>query len=174
MPYASCPPLLMPKPHLRTHWLLLAICLLLAGCNEVSRSGDPFDPHIEGLELVEWISGDEAIKDINKLHGMPIDVVKGFIAKYKGPHEKATIWVSEAASEELAEEQIVIMIRKMKRNKRSPFSHYRDLRVKDVKVVAFDGMRQTHYVFRDNKWVYWISADAERIDNILQHVYGGG
>jgi hypothetical protein len=150
------------------------ICLLLAGCNEQSQPNEPFDPHIEGLELVEWISGDEAIKAINKLHGMPIDVVKGFIAKYEGPREKATIWVSEAASEELAEEQIMVMIQKMKDNRRSPFSHYRDLRVRDLKVVAFDGMRQTHYVFRDNKWVYWVSADAERIDKILQHVCGGG
>jgi hypothetical protein len=153
--------------------ILLVLALLLAGCNERSQPSEPFDRDIEGLELVEWISGDEAIKDINKLHGMPIDVVKGFIAKYKGPHEKATIWVSEAASGELAEEQIIIMIRKMKRNKRSPFSHYRDLLVKNLKVVAFDGMKQTHYVFRDNTWVYWISADAERIDKILQHVYGG-
>jgi hypothetical protein len=104
---------------------------------------------------------------------MSIDVVKGFIAQYKGPHGLATIWVSEAVSEELAEEQIVIMIKKMKGNKRSPFSHYRDLRVKDLKVIAFDGMRQTHYVFRDNKWVYWISADAEGIDKIVHHVYGG-
>jgi hypothetical protein len=160
----------MSKPYLRHLQLLFAICLLLAGCNAVSRSGDPFNPHIEGLELVEWVSGDEAIKAINKLHGMPIDVVTAFIAKYKGPDEKATIWVSEAASEELAEEQILVMIQKMKDNKRSPFSHYRDLHIRGSKVIAFDGMRQTHYVFRDNKWVYWISADAERVDKILQHV----
>lgn len=163
MPYAPC-----------AMRLLFVIGLLLAGCNEVSRPVEPFDPHIEGLELVEWITGDDAMKAINKLHGMPIDVVTGFIAQYKGPHEKATIWVSEAASQELAEEQIMIMIQKMKDSRRSPFSHYRDLYVRGLKVVAFDGMGQTHYVFRDNKWVYWISADAKRIDNILQHVYGDG
>jgi hypothetical protein len=164
----------MLKSCLRNLWPLFVFALLLAGCNEESRPGEPFDPHIEGLELVEWISGDAAMKAINKLHGMPIDVVAGFIAHYKGPHEKATIWVSEAASKELAEEQIVIMIQRMKDNTRSPFSHYRDLCVRGLKVIAFDGMRQTHYVFRDDKWVYWISADAKRIDKILQHVYGSG
>ncbi|MBW1741925.1 MAG: hypothetical protein JRJ47_00650 [Deltaproteobacteria bacterium] len=158
----------------RKAWILLVLALLLAGCNEELRPGEPFDPHIEGLELVEWISGDDAMKAINKLHGMPIDVVTGFIAHYKGPNEKATIWVSETTSEELAEEQIVIMIQKMKDNTRSPFSHYRDLNVRGLKVIAFDGMRQTHYVFRDNKWVYWISADEKRIDEILQHVHGNG
>jgi hypothetical protein len=172
MPYALHFMLPIFQPCLRILWPLVALAVLLAGCNEASRSGDPFNPHIEGLELVEWISGDEATKSINKLHGTPIDVVTGFIAKYKGPHEKATIWVSEAKSQELADEQITIMIQKMKENKRSPFSHYRDVYVKGSKVIAFDGMRQTHYVFRDDKWVYWISADAKRIDLILQHVYG--
>jgi hypothetical protein len=164
----------MLKPCFKNLWLLFAICLLLAGCNEASRSGEPFDPHIQDLELVEWIGGDEAIRAINKLHGMPIDVVSGFIAKYKGPQEKVTIWVSEATSEKLAEEQIIVMIQKMKDNRRSPFSHYRDFSIRGSKVIAFDGMRQTHYVFRDNKWVYWISANAKRIDKILQHVHGDG
>jgi hypothetical protein len=162
----------MLKPYLKNFWPLFLVGFLLVGCDKDSRPGEPFDPHIAGLELVEWVSGDAAIKAINKLHGMPIEVATGFIAHYKGPDEKATIWVSEAASEKLAEEQIAIMIQKMKDSSRSPFSHYRDLYVRDLKVIAFDGMRQTHYVFRDNTWVYWISADAERIDKILQHVYG--
>jgi hypothetical protein len=160
--------------YLRSARILFVLSLLLVGCNAVSRPAEPFDPHIKGLELVDWISGDEAIKAVNQLHGMPIDVVAAFIGKYKGPQERATIWVSEATSEELAREQIAVMIQKMKDNKRSPFSHYRDLNVRGWKVIAFDGMGQTYYVFRDNTWVYWISANAERIDEILRHVQGEG
>jgi len=148
-------------------WILIA--LLLAGCNEPS-SGPSFDPHIQDLELVKLITGDEAIKAINKLHGMSIDVVMGLIAHYEGMNDKATIWVSEASSQDLAEEQIVVMIRKMKSNARSPFSHYRTMNKKGFRVIAFDGMGQVHYVFRDNKWAYWISADAKHIDMVLQHV----
>jgi hypothetical protein len=160
----------MLKSFHRNLQLLFVLGLVLAGCHERSRATQPFDPNIEGLELVEWISGDEAIKAVNKLHGMPIDAVTAFIAKYKGPQEMATIWVSEAASKELAKEQITIMLQKMKDNRRSPFSHYRDLYIRGLKVIAFDGMRQTHYVFGNNTWVYWISADPERIDKILGHV----
>ena len=159
MPYAPC-----------AMRLLIVLALLLAGCHERSRATQPFDPNIEGLELVEWIHGDAATKAINKLHGMPIDAVSAYIAKYKGPQETATIWVSEAASEALAKEQITIMLQKMKDNTRSPFSHYRDLCIRGSKVIAFDGMRQTHYVFRDKQWVYWISADEKRIDKIFRHV----
>jgi hypothetical protein len=152
-------------------WILLGF--LLAGCNQ-SPSGLPFDPHIEGLKLVKLITGDDAIKAINQLHGMPINVVRGFIAHYEGVHDKAVIWVSEATSEKLAQRQIAVMIQKMKSSRRSPFSHYRTLDIKGLRVIAFDGMGQVHYVFRDNKWAYWISADAKRMDKIMKHVYRAG
>ena len=152
-------------------WILLGF--LLAGCNQ-PPSGLPFDPHIEGLKLVKLITGDDAIKAINQLHGRPINVVRGFIAHYEGVHDKATIWVSEASSKELAKRQIAVMIHQMKNNRSSPFSHYRALNIKGLGVIAFDGMGQVHYVFRDNKLVYWISADAKRMDKIMKHVYRAG
>jgi hypothetical protein len=148
-------------------WILLGF--LLAGCNQ-SPSGPPFDPHIEGLKLVKLITGDDAIKAVNQLHGKPINVARGFIAHYEGVHDKATIWVSEASSQELAKRQIAVMIRRMKNNRRSPFSHYRALDIKGLTVIAFDGTGQVHYVFRDNRLVYWISADAKRMDKIMKHV----
>jgi hypothetical protein len=148
-------------------WIFLGF--LLSSCNQ-SQSVPPFDVNAEGLEQVRLITGDEAINAINKLHGMPIDVVRGFIAHYKGVRDKATIWLSEAQSEDLAKRQIEVMVEKMKQSKRSPFSHYRVSHVKGRRVVGFDGMGQVHYVFRDKKWVYWISADAWRIDEILDHI----
>jgi hypothetical protein len=148
-------------------WILLGF--LLAGCNQ-TPPGPPFDPHIEGLNLVKWTTGNDAIKAINQLHGKPINVLRGFIAHYEGVHDKATIWVSEAPSQELAKKQIAVMVRQMKNNRRSPFSHYRTLEIRDRTVIAFDGLGQVHYVFRDNKYVYWISADAKRMDNIMKHI----
>jgi hypothetical protein len=82
--------------------------------------------------------------------------------------------VSEASSEELADKQIEVMIEKMKQSQRSPFSQYRVLDLKGLRVVAFDGMGQVHRVFRQKRWVYWISADARRIDDIVGHVRGTG
>ena len=148
-------------------WILLAF--LLAGCNR-TPSGPPFDPHIEGFELVKLITGDDAIKAINQLHGRPINVLRGFIAQYKGTHDKATIWVSEASSQALAQKQISVMIEKMKNSARSPFSHYRTFQINGIRVIAFDGMGQVHYVFRDKAWAYWITGDAKRVDKIFRHV----
>lgn len=153
----------------RSYRVWIVVGLLLAGCNQ-PRSILPFDLDLEGLEQVRLVTGDEAINAINRLHGMPIDVVRGFIAYYEGVHDKATIWLSEATSEDLAKRQIEVMMDRMKKSRRSPFSHYRLLDANGVRVIGFDGMGQVHYVFRENRWVYWISADAGRIDKILDHV----
>jgi len=135
----------------------------------------PFDDHIQGLNLVNLITGDRALGAINRLHGMPIDVVRGFIAHYEGNGgDKATIWLSEAASEALADKQIEVMLEKMKQSRRSPFSNYRALDVEGLMVVTFDGMGQVHRVFRQKRWVYWISADQGRIDGIVAHIRGTG
>ena len=150
-----------------TAWILVAVLL----CGGTPSSVLPFDPHIEGLQQVGCLSGAAAIDAINKLHGMPIDVVQGFVVHYKGARDKAAIWVSEAQTDTLATQQIDVMITKKRRNHRSPFSRYRELQTQGgVRVVAFEGLGQVHYVFGDGKWVYWISADAGRIDHILNHV----
>ena len=148
-------------------WIILGF--LLAGCNQ-PPSEIAFNSRIEDLKLVKLITGRDAVEAINQLHGVPISVVRGYIAHYEGVHDKATIWVSEASSQELAKTQIEIMIHKMKNNRRSPFSHYRTLETKGLTIIAFNGRGQVHYVFRDNKWVYWISADAKRMDDILEHI----
>ncbi len=153
----------------RKYLILIILGFIWAGCN-LSTSEIAFDPWIEDLRLVKLTEGHDAIEAINQLHGTSVNVVWGYIAHYKGVHDKATIWVSEASSQELAQTQIEVMISKMKNNRRSPFSHYRTLEAKGLAVIAFNGMGQVHYVFRDNKWVYWISADAKRIDDILGHI----
>ena len=153
----------------RKYLILIILGFIWVGCKQ-SQNEIAFDPSIEDLRLVKLIGGHDAIEAINKLHGTSLNVVRGYIAHYEGVHDKATIWVSEASSQELAQEQIEVMISKMKNNRRSPFSHYRTLEAKGPEVIAFDGMGQVHYVFRDKKWVYWITADAKRIDKILWHI----
>lgn len=148
-------------------WIL--VCLLSPGCHEPA-SGPTFDPHIEDLKLVRLTTGHDALQAIDKLHGMPIDALRGFIAHYEKANDKTTIWVSEASSGELAKEQIAVMIRKMKENRRSPFSRYRTLNTGNLRIIVFDGLGQVHYVFREDSWVYWISADAHNIDTVLRHV----
>ena len=147
----------------------ILFCFLWLACSHAEPT-IPFDPNIKGLNLVELIEGADAIEAINKLHGMPIDVLRGYIAHYEGVNSKATVWVSEAATEDLAKEQIDVMIDKMKNNRRSPFRRYRAWEEKGKRIIAFDGMGQVHYVFKDDRWVYWISADGGHIGAIFEHI----
>jgi hypothetical protein len=131
----------------------------------------PLDLRIDGLERMRLLSGRDALHAINRLHGMPIDMKRGFVAFYQTPHgDKATIWVSEAPSETLGEKQIAVMFAKMKGNDKSPFKEYRTVKVKDTTVVGFDGLGQVHYVFRIGKWVYWISTNKRQADLLLSHI----
>ena len=157
----------------KPYGLWVVLCFLLLACTK-TPSPIPFDPHIEGLNLTRLLSGEEAMKAINQLHGMPIHVVRGFISHYEGLHGKAIIWVSEATSQDVAKEQIEVMIQKMRQNKNSPFSHYRTGDKGNMSVTAFDGMGQVHYLFRKGPWVYWISADSRSIDTILEHIQETG
>ena len=155
--------------HLRRLRLWILVTYLLAGCNG-SEPKLPFDPHIQGFELVNFIQGNDALDAINRLHGKPINALRGYLAQYEGDQGKATIWVSEAPSEELAIRQIIVMIEKMAKNRKSPFRHYRSLQIKNFEVTAFNGLGKVHHVFRKDKWVYWISTDGGSIDRIFNHV----
>ena len=173
-PSSPIPCLLIMSLLRKTCLVWMLACFLLSACHP-SEPSLPFDGHLRGLELVRLISGEPAVEAINQLHGMPIDIARGFVAYYQGHGgDKATLWVSEASSEELADKQIEVMIHKMKQSRRSPFRDYHVLDVNGVKVVAFDGMGQVHRVFGEKRWVYWISADAERIDGIVAHIRGTG
>jgi hypothetical protein len=150
-------------------WLLALTVWFLAG-QAHANDLPSLSPRIAGLERARLLSGEEAVCAINRSHGIPIDMKRGFVAFYEAPGEKATIWVSEALAEELGVKQIDIMIAKMKGNHRSPFSRYRTVVARNTEVIGFDGLGQVHYVFRIGKWVYWISADEKRIDELLDHV----
>jgi hypothetical protein len=161
--------LAVSRPHLRTCLFLFLAAFLIAGCKRVAPAPQ-FPPQIGDLERVKLVEGEEAIRQINKLHGKPIDVVRGFIAEYQGDHSKATTWVSEAQTAEMAEDQVVVMLEKMKSNPRSPFSNYQAVERRGTHVIAFEGLGQTHYVFRKGNWVYWIDADSNQIDTVLEHI----
>jgi hypothetical protein len=159
----------MIRSYLRNYLFLILAGFLALGCKQAA-SVPLFDSQIGSLTLVKLFEGEEAIKEINKLHGKSIKVVRGFVAHYEGDHQKAAVWVSEAESEALAKDQVEMMIDKMKSNTRAPFRNYRTLEKQGCQVMAFDGMRQVHYVFREGPWVYWISADDKSIETVFEHL----
>jgi hypothetical protein len=149
----------------RTAFLILLASLLL-GCNQ--PSSPVFKEEIGGLKLVRLITGEDAVLAINNLHGKEIDIIKGMIACYQGEKEKATIWLSESASENDAIQQTAGMVRKMRDSKKTPFSNYEEIDRGRMKIYSFMGMGQQHYIVRVQKSIYWISANPGTIDKVWE------
>ena len=164
------------KAHLviRNHrfgFCLIGLLFILAALTQSrANAAPPFDPEIEGMRLMKLVSGTEALRAINTLHGTAIPMKEGFIAHYLGGQGKATVWVSEAPSEPLGKEQIDVMIEKMKQNKRSPFRQYHQTVENNVTVIRFHGMGQIHCVFQIGAWVYWTSAGDKDTEMLLAHL----
>ena len=153
-------------------FVVFLIGLLLAGCGE-TQSEVPFDPDIGGFRQVRLVSGEEAVNSINKLHGMPIQMTRGIVGYYEGIRDKATVWVSQAATEDVGRKQVEVMIGKMRGSGRSPFSGYSTSVEDGRKVSRFVGLGQAHAVFTEEAWVYWVSAHPEDMDLLLKHLWKG-
>lgn len=157
----------------RAFAVILVLLLLVSDRSEAGRVL-PFDPYVPGFKVTRIMKDREAINAIHKLHRMTLDIVKGVIVEYEEERSvKTTVWASAANAQAKAQEQIDVMMDKMIVNKRSPFSGYRTWKLKSTPIIGFDGMGQTHRVFRIGMWVYWISGYEKGIDDIVAHILKG-
>lgn len=80
-----------------------------------SSSGAP--QYVGSLKLARLIEGEEALSQINRLHGTSIGLKKAFIAEYQPAYggEHLMVWAGEASSEAAAEELIRLMVEGIKR-----------------------------------------------------------
>ncbi len=133
---------------------LVVILVLVAACSSATWS---FPGEIKGYRLLKLVKGKEALREINRLHGKRIQAVKGAIAVYVEENKRAMIWVSQAPSEEVASQQVKLMINKMNKGG-SPFFHFSTGRIGCLSFLHFLGLGQEHYLFAKGTSVYWISA----------------
>jgi len=151
--------------------LSLLLFLLFLACTPQSEK----QPDLALLlpeNIGEWqqtklVTGIEALKKIDRLHGKSITVEEGVIGSYqaakKGP---AMVWVSRSKTPALTLEQAQVMADKMVSNPRSPFHDPETLKIKKTKIYKFLGMGQVHYIFCRERLAYWISgppADGEKL-----------
>jgi len=128
-----------------------------------------FPETIEGLRRVQLITGIQALKEINKLHGKEIEIIEGSIGTYQAPDgPKAMVWISRSRKANSARHQTEIMIKKMLVSPHSPFHHPVQRELRGITIYQFQGMGQIHYIFCWNDLVFWISAASHKGDAMLQ------
>jgi len=130
--------------------------LLLTACG----SGEvPLPQAIGALKLEKLQAGEEARREIDRLHGKQIGLQRGYIGFYGAETGSAQIWLSEHSSDSKAAEAVEKMAGSMRQGKQQNFYHFRQM-VIDKRTVYFAvGMGQVHYFFQKGAKVIWLAVD---------------
>ncbi len=130
--------------------------LLLIACSSTDIS---LPQSIGSMRLEKVQSGEEARREIDKLHGKQISFLRGYIGTYVAENGSGQLWVSEHSSEREATETIEKMAQGMKQGKQQQFWHFRKIIIDQRPVYLAVGMGQAHYFFQKGAKVIWLAVD---------------
>jgi hypothetical protein len=140
----------------------------MQGDIETNEAG--FPKEITGLKLNTFLSGQEAIKSIEELHGTEIEIVDGFVAKYGGGDRKVEIWVSQAKSEQAASQQVDLMTEMIMKNS-DMFAKPSAFQIKGIRFFQTQGMGMNNYYYKKGKKAYWISVKGVKEAPIMGLIF---
>ena len=99
----------------------LVVGLILSGCTGATDLPTP--DKIGEKERRRVISGTQAARVVNRLHGQSVATEENVIAEYGEGEKKDLLYISRYTDPEAAQEAFVLMVEKMAAAKESPFSH---------------------------------------------------
>ena len=135
---------------------VLLFMLLLIACSSTDIS---LPQSIGSMRLDKVQAGEEARREIDRLHGKQISFLRGYIGTYVAENGSGQLWVSEHSSEGEATEAIEKMAHGMKQGKRQQFWHVRKMIIEQRPVYLAVGMGQAHYFFQKGAKVIWLAVD---------------
>ena len=145
---------------LRHGWIFLPVILLLAACG----APPSVPPSLGGLPLTHTLQGDDALKEINRLHRRSILSRDGFVAHYELNGKVAMLYVSRAYLGPIARWQLSRMIEGIRQgasNAEGQFTHLRAREQDGVNFYSALGLGQVHYFYRSGATLVWLAADPE-------------
>ncbi|RME90367.1 MAG: hypothetical protein D6770_02610 [Anaerolineae bacterium] len=120
---------------------------------------------IAGVPLMQVITGEEAVRSINRLHGKEFPLVSGAVAVYG--EQNVILWVSTAADEAAAGELTRLMTERIAEG-RSPFQENGSRKVDGVTVYDLTGLGQRHFYWQSGNLVLWLAADEALAGRALE------
>lgn len=145
--------------------LFTALLLLLTGC---SSRDIPLPQSIGSLRLEHLQSGEEARREIDRLHGKQISYQRGYVGTYVAENGSAKLWVSEHSSPGEAAEAIGKMAQSMKQGRQQVFWHFQEILIKGLRVYFVVGMGQAHYFFQRGTKVAWLAVDPPLAEDAIR------
>jgi hypothetical protein len=145
--------------------------LLFIILNSCSTSPEIKVPDAIGdVSRVRLVSGAEAVKAINQLHGTEVAGIQNIIAYY-GSDEEDILYIASYESLKNAVDDFNKMIQKMSESQDSPFYHLMPLSSYDDNVYMTIGMGAIHYIYISGKNLLWLhtmqSFGMELPENLL-------
>ena len=149
--------------------LIVGLVLSPASSNVAENSesdGYIIKEDIAGFQLTEKITGEEALAQINHLHGQSIDIDAGYILHYETDNEMAIVWVSKSAVQEDAERLFHEMNDIMGGSQM--YSNHTEVEVNGEKIQYVFGMNMDNYYYYVEDRVIWIALTADRGEQFLE------
>ena len=145
----------------RGEWraLALALGLIAASTSTAVLAAElAAPPSLVELRLGHTLRGDEARREVDRLHGKGIAFRDALVAHYEGAEGIVMLYVSEAADAATAGGQVEKMTTGIRSGK-GPFTHLRERTQDGATVFSSLGQGQVHYYFRRGARVVWVAAD---------------
>jgi hypothetical protein len=153
----------------------IAAFILLAGCAVAPAREASVDlpDRLDGLRLVERVSGTQARQLIARLHPGPLAPADSRVGFYQVGALRAVLYVSRFPTGEAAEEQLGRMAAVMVHG-RGGFGNHIETDIGGTVVHAVVGQGRTHYFYARNGDVVWLAADPGVAEMALATLFNSG
>lgn len=155
--------------HARRSVALVALAWVLAGCG----AAPSMPAALGGLPQMHALQGEEAIREINRLHGKSVPSRDGFVAHYERDGAMAMLYVSQAYLAPIARWQFSRMVEGIRRGESSAEGRFFQLKVREeggLTLYSAVGLGQVHYFYRSGARIVWLATDPEVAHRTLADV----
>ena len=132
------------------------VCIILIGC--ANAKDLPTPDRIGAKERLRVISGQQAAKVVNRMHGQSVATNTNVIVEYGEGEKKDILYLSRYTDSRSAQEAFDLMIGKMAVAKKSPFSHLMPIGKYQKKVYMALGMGAVHYIYPFGNYLLWLQT----------------
>jgi hypothetical protein len=151
--------------HLKVVGFIIVTCIL--GCSSVVDLSTP--EKIGEKERTRVITGKQAARIVNKMHGQSVATDANVIAEY-GREKKDLLYISYYAGQSQAKEAFDLMIKKMAAAEKGPFFHFMPLSKYENRVYITLGMGASHYIYRSGRYLLWFQTYQSFADRLPQQL----
>ncbi len=136
--------------------IALVVGFIISGCN--SAPDLPTPDKIGEKERLGVVSGKQAARVVNKMHGQSVATDGNVIAEYGEGEKKDLLYISHYADPKAAQEAFDLMIEKMAAAKKSPFFHLMPIEKYQKKAYMTLGMGAVHYIYPSGPFLLWFQT----------------